>query len=118
MNANIKRVEDFMAHFDTLEKALAEVNKEHSEIDKGISKLYHNLEGTELTHVSISHGFAKELQSLLHRRRDIKIEEMMLRSTCDTLRLAIAKLKETHKSHLDKNDTLRQEIKARAITKT
>ena len=117
-NTNLKLVSDFIKQFDEVEKALAEVNKEHSDIDKAISKLYHNLEGTKLVHVSISHKFAIELQTLLHRRRDIKIEELVLRSTCDTLRVTITKLKETHKVQLDKNDALRQEIKDRAITRT
>lgn len=110
MNATIKKVEDFIKHFDSLELMLAQVLKEQSDIDRAISSWYHRVEGTQLGHVSVSHRFMKEIIPLLNRRRDIKIESLVLRSTCDTLRVNIVKLKQTHKDQLEKNEAVRQEI--------
>ena len=114
MNATVKKVEDFMKHFDTLEVMLAEVLKEQSEIDKAISSWYHRVEGTQIKHVAESHRFMKEIIPLLNRRRAIKIESIVLRSTCDTLRTNIQKLKQSHKDQLAKNKEVLQEIIDRA----
>lgn len=110
MNAKVKKVEDFMKHFDALEVMLAEVLKEQSDIDKQISSWYHRVEGTQIKHVAESHRFMKEIIPLLNRRRDIKIESIVLRSTCDTLRANIIKLKQTHKDQLIKNEAVLKEI--------
>jgi len=110
MNAKVKKVEDFMKHFDALEVMLGEVLKEQSEIDKAISSWYHRVEGTQIKHVAESHRFMKEIIPLLNRRRDLKIESLILRSTCDTLRANITKLKQTHKDQLKKNQEVLQEI--------
>ena len=117
MNKRVKKVEDFIKHFDLLELMLSEVLKEQSDIDKAISSWYHKVEGLQLGHVSLSHRLMKEIVPLLNRRRDIKIESIVLRSTCDTLRANNVKLKNTHREQLIKNETVRQEIIDRANEK-
>ena len=114
-NPNLQKVEEFIKQFDELEALNNAVIKEMSEIDKAVSSWYHKVEGLNIKHVSESHRLIKELKPILDRRRDNKLESMVLRSTCDTLRATIVKLKETHKSQFDKNKALRIEIKERAI---
>jgi CRISPR/Cas system CSM-associated protein Csm5 (group 7 of RAMP superfamily) len=114
MNVRLKEVEAFIKHFDALELMLADVLKEQSEIDKAISSWYHRVEGTQIKHVAESHRFMKEIIPLLNRRRDMKIESIVLRSTCDTLRANIQKLKQSHKDQLKKNQAVLQEIIDRA----
>lgn len=114
MNPTVKLVQDFIKQFDELEKELTKALNEQSNIDKKISSWYHRVEGSPITHVSQSHKFIKELLPLLARRRELKIETIVLRSTCDSLRGNIAKLKQSHKDQLKKNDEVLQEIKDRA----
>ena len=114
MNPTVKLVQDFIKQFDEIEKVLVNKLNEQSVIDKQISSWYHRLEGSTITHVSQSHRFIKQLLPLLEKRRVLKIETIVLRSTCDTLRGNIANLKKTHKDQLKKNDEVLQEIKDRA----
>jgi hypothetical protein len=114
MNPVANKIDDFLKQFDELEKLNANVSQEHSDIDKAISSWYHKVEGLEITHVSQSHRLIKEIKPLLERRRDIKIESMLLRSTCDTLREKVKTLKDSNKKALVQNEKVRQEIKTRA----
>lgn len=114
MNENLKLVENFIKHFESLENNLTVVTKELSEIDKKISDWYHRVEGTDIKHVSESHRLLKEIKPLLGRRRNVKIESAILRSTCDSLRSNIIKLKESHKTQMTKHNEVLQEIKDRA----
>lgn len=111
MNKIALIIENFLLQFDELEKLNEAITKENSEIDKAISSFYHRVEGIEITHVSQSHKLIKELKPLLSRRREIKIETILLRSTCDTLRDKIKTLKITQKTQLIKNDEVLKEIK-------
>ena len=115
MNPVVNKIDEFIKQFDELEKLNASTNQEHSDIDKAISSWYHRVEGLEITHVSQSHRLIKEIKPLLERRRDIKIESALLRSTCDTLREKVKTLKQSNKVALAKNEELRIEIKTRAI---
>jgi hypothetical protein len=56
----------------------------------------------------------KEIQPILKRRRELKIETLTLRSTCDSLRLTMQKIKDNHKNHLKQNEKVLQEIKDNA----
>lgn len=114
MNPVVSKIDAFIKQFDELEKLNADVTKEHSDIDKALSSWYHKVEGTDITHVSISHKLIKEIKPILDRRRDIKIESMLLRSTCDTLRDKIKTLKQNNQNALVKNEAVRTEIKSRA----
>jgi hypothetical protein len=114
MTSKIKKVEEFLKQFNELEKDLATVIKEHSDIDKALSVWYHKVEGLKITHVSQSHKLMKEIIPILSKRRDVKIEEIILRSTCDTLRNTIGKLIEHNKQKEKQHEALMKEIVDRA----
>jgi hypothetical protein len=114
MNPIADKIDEFLKQFDELEKLNADASKEHSDIDKALSSWYHKVEGLDITHVSISHKLIKEVKGLLIRRRDIKLESMLLRSTCDTLREKVKTLKGSNKNVLAQNEKVRLEIKTRA----
>ncbi len=115
MNPVVTKIESFLKQYDELEKLNDEVSKEHSFLDKSLSNFYHRVEGIKITHVSQSHNLIKELKVLLDKRRDKKIEGILLRSTCDTLREKMGSLKKTTKSQIEKDEEVRQEIKDRAL---
>lgn len=110
MNPVVKLVESFIKQFDELEELSKKINKERSDIDKALSKWYHTVEGTDIKHVSESHSFMKEVKVILARRRDLKIEDLIVRSTCDMLRVKINELKKHHKVLFAKNDKVKEEI--------
>lgn len=110
----LKRIRAFIKEFDDLEVELKRVNTERSQVDTDISEWYHKVEGTKITHVSQSHKLIKQIQPLLDKRRDLKIEWATLQSVCDSLRVTIAKLKTTHTKQLTKHEDVKQEIKDRA----
>ena len=110
MNPVVKLVESFIKQFDELEELSKKINKERSDIDKALSKWYHTVEGTEIKHVSESHSFMKEVKVILARRRDLKIEDLIVRSTCDILRAKINELKKHHTVLFAKNDKVKEEI--------
>jgi hypothetical protein len=114
MNKNVKKVEDFIRHFEALEQLNNNTHKELSDIDKQLANWYHRVEGTSITHISQSHKLMKEIQPILKRRRELKIETLTLRSTCDSLRLTMQKIKDNHKNHLKQNEKVLQEIKDNA----
>jgi len=114
MNENVKKIEDFIRHFEALEQLNNNTHKELSDIDKQLANWYHKVEGTEITHVSQSHKLLKEVQPILKRRRELKIETLTLRSTCDSLRATMQKVKDNNKNHLKQNEKVLQEIKDNA----
>ncbi len=111
MNPILSKIDAFFKEFEELEILNQATSKERSDIDKQISDWYHRLEGVTITHVSQSHKFIKELKPLLKRRRDIKIEEIILTSTCDSLRDKVRSLKNTNKVKVSKHDSIIEECK-------
>ncbi len=114
MNPINSKIENFLKEFDELETLNAAIMKEQSEIDKTLSTFYHKVEGKEIKHVSESHNLIKELKVILNRRRENKLEGLLLRSTCDALRDKVKILRENNKNVLIKNDKVLTEIKERA----
>lgn len=114
MNPIASRIEKFIAEYDELEKLNTQSTKDLSNIDLELSSLYHRVEGSKITHVSQSHKLIKELQDILERRRNIKLEGVLLRSTCDLLKDKIGAVKGHYRKTLTKDTELRTEIKTRA----
>lgn len=114
MNPIEDKIDAFLKEFDELEKLNQKATKEQGDLDKELSSCYHKIEGTKITHISQSHKLIKELQNVLERRRANKIEGILLRSTCDTLREKVKTLKENKKTLVAKNNQVLSEIKLRA----
>lgn len=114
MNPINDKIDAFLKDFDELELLNQQAMKDQSDIEKKLSSWYHKIEGTKITHVSQSHKLIQEVQDILNKRRENKIEGIILRSTCDTLREKIKILKDHKKVLLKKNETVLTEIKTRA----
>lgn len=103
-------VDEFIKRFDELEVLLVKVTKEHSDIDKALASWYHKVEGTKIMHVSESHNLIKEVKVILARRREIKIEDLLLRATCECLTKQIGILKVRKASVINKHDAVLKEL--------
>lgn len=107
-------IDTFIKQYDEIEKLSTQATKDQSNLELELSSCYHRIEGASITHVSQSHKLIKELQDILNRRRDNKIEAILLRSTCDLMREKITQLKVNKKNKLVKDIEVKQEIKDRA----
>jgi len=104
----------FLHEFDELEKLNQEATKEQADLDRQLSNWYHNVEGSTIKHVSESHKMIKDLKVILDKRRAKKIEVILLRSLCDTLRDKVKGVKANNVNLLKKNTEVIKEIKTRA----
>lgn len=107
-------IDTFIKQYDEIEKLSTQATKDQSNLELELSSCYHRIEGASIIHVSQSHKLIKELQDILNRRRDNKIEAILLRSTCDLMREKITQLKVNKKNKLAKDIEVKQEIKDRA----
>lgn len=108
------KVSDFIKQYEELEKLNTEAHKNLSNIDLELSSWYHRVEGSPLSHVSKSHKLMKEGKDILERRRVLKLETSIIRSTCDLLKDKIGMLKGTYRKTLQRDEEVRQEIIDRA----
>ena len=115
MNNQITIVTNFINEYEKIEALLTASIAEQSRLDSELSKFYHNLEGTKLGAIYKSHEMLKDLQILLGKRRDNKLNVIILSSTCDTLRASIKTLKLATNKRLAKHEEILIEMKERAI---
>lgn len=111
MTQSEELISNFFKQFKEIELLNSAKNKELSEIDKRLSNLYHEIEGAEITHVSQSHNYIKELKEVLSVRRVLKLETIILRSTYDNIKQSFGKAIDSYKDTLKKNDILMENIK-------
>ena len=116
MNTALDTITLFLKQFEDL-KALHEAKRiEQSNVDLELSNWYHIVEGCTITHVAQSHKLMKMGKEILERRRNIKFEEIALRSTLDRISNAnIVNVRNSIRTHIDKDKKVRLEIKERAI---
>jgi hypothetical protein len=110
MNPIADKINNLILQYEELEKLNVLSNKNLSDIDTELSSCYHRIEGTVIKHVSQSHKLIKELKIILEKRRIIKLEGLLLRSTCDLLRDKVGQVKGTNKKTLSKHIEVKQEI--------
>jgi len=108
------QVRNFLIQFQELSALKNEKIKEQSECDLAISELYHKIEGIKIKHVCESHALIKELKVLLKKRRDNKIESIILQSVCDTLQTSINSLKLSIPKAIKKHEEVLTEILERS----
>ena len=77
--------------------------------------IINTVEGIDISHVSQSHKLIKQGKEILEKRRKNKLEMIMLRSTCDTMKSTFQSLKAKLENNMKKNNEIIQEIKDRAI---
>lgn len=108
MNTSIDIVKELLGQYDMVKKLNDTKEEERGEIDRELSNFYHHIEGVDITHVSQSHHLIKELKVILGKRRDNKLERMVLKTTLDNIKLSTANIKgnlnkvvSTHKKMLE-----------------
>lgn len=104
------KVNDFIAQYDELEALLVENQNEMSQIDSDLSKLYHKIEGAEIKHVSESHALIKELKVILNKRREIKLNFILLITVSNFLKTPMAKFKQAKNDKLDKHNKVIEKL--------
>lgn len=114
-NDKLSSVLELINQFDKIQEHYKDVTKKQSEIDLELSNWYHIVEGAEIKHISESHKLIKLGKDILKRRRENKLELLIIRSTNDTLLTHINGLKARLDKTIDKNGKVNEEIKERAI---
>ena len=80
-----KKIESLLAIYKELQTERDTIMKEQSEIDKELSELYHEIEGTKFKHVCQSHKMLIKLQDTLTKRRNIKGKVAVLLAFTDSI---------------------------------
>jgi hypothetical protein len=111
MTAIEQKIQNLVNQFEELEQMERESNKLQSEHDLELSRLYHVIEGTTLSHVSQSHNLMKELQELLIKRRNNKFDNALIKGATSLLKPNIQSLKEKIENKKIKKTTYFVEIK-------
>lgn len=114
-NEMLQSVLDFVNQFDKIEAFYKDVTEKQGKIDKELSCWYHVVEGIDIKHISESHNLIKQGKDILKRRRDNKLEMIIIRSTHDMMKTQICNLKLNLEKSVTKNSEVVIEIKERAI---
>lgn len=114
MSQKLSALDEFIKQNEQIENMYKATTDEQSKIDLELSNWYHTVEGFDITHISQSHKLIKQVKEILGRRRRNKLEMIMLRSTCDSLKTTFESLKMKLEKHKTKNAEVIQEIKDRA----
>lgn len=115
MSEKLTALDGFIKQYEEIEKMCKATMEEQGEIDRELSNWYHTVEGIDITHISQSHKLIKQGKEILDRRRKNKLELIMLRSTCDSMKTTFQSLKMKLEHNMKKNLEVIQEIKDRAI---
>jgi hypothetical protein len=114
-NEMLLSVIDFINQFDKIEAFYKDVTEKQGKIDKELSGWYHVVEGTDIKHISESHKLIKQGKDILKRRRENKLEMIIIRSTHDMMKTQVSNLKINLEKSVTKNSEVVEEIKERAI---
>jgi tetrahydromethanopterin S-methyltransferase subunit F len=114
-NEMLQSVVDFIAQFDKVDQYYEDIKNKQGEIDRELSNWYHVVEGIDIKHISESHNLIKMGKDILKRRRENKLEMIILRSTHDMMNTQIRNLKLNLEKTVNKNSEVVEEIKDRAI---
>jgi predicted transcriptional regulator len=106
---------NFLSNFENIQNLNKLKNDEQSKIDIELSDCYHKIEGTTITHVSQSHKLIKQLKDILSRRRQIKYETILLRTTCDNLDIIMKSLKQKINDHNKKHREILNKLKENSL---
>jgi hypothetical protein len=115
MSEKLTALDSFIKQYEEIEIMYKASTEEQGEIDRELSNWYHIVEGIDITHISQSHTLIKKGKVILEKRRKNKLEMLMLRSTCDSMRATFQSLKAKLENTQKKNIEVIQEIKDRAI---
>lgn len=104
-------IKGHLAEFERLRQLKAMVSKTMSNVDTELADVYHLIEGADITHVSQSHHFVKELQRVLKKRRDAKLQYYIVTSFVDNLSKPIDNFRKKRKQMITKQDNLLTSLK-------
>lgn len=114
-NEMLQSVVDFITQFDKIESHYKDVTEKQGNIDRELSNWYHVVEGTDIKHISESHRLLKQGKDILKRRRENKLEVIIIRSTHDMMKNQVSNLRMSLEKCVKKNTEVVEEIKERAI---
>ena len=106
----------FLSHYDPIQALSKAKNDEQSKVDLELSSCYHKIEGANITHVAQSHKLIKELKEVLSRRRQVKYEAMVLRTTCDNLNTIMKTLNQKIVAHNKKHQEILTKLKENSLS--
>ena len=114
MSEKLLALDNFIRQYDEIEKMYKASKEEQGIIDRELSSWYHVVEGVDVKHISQSHNLIKQGKVILEKRRKNKLEMIMLRSTCDSMKTTFEDLKIKLDNNKKKNSDILKEIKDNA----
>lgn len=112
-----KEISLLFSQFEKLVQYKETQIKKLSDVDNELSRIYHIIEGIDITHVSQSHKLFKELKAILIERRLIKKEASLIQSTIDNLETSMIKTKVKISDVITKHEALISNIHTNANIK-
>ncbi len=101
---------DFFNNFDKLERLSQEKINDLSKVDVELSNFYHKMEGIHLSHNTQAHKYMLELQDILNRRRQLKLDNILIRSFIDNTKKSFEVAKKRNETALSKHKKVLKEI--------
>ena len=111
---SIEKLKDFVKHYEIIEQLAQNAFQAQSDLDKELSIWYHKVEGTKPSHVSESHRLINEVKAILDKRRDNKLDVVVLRTTCDSVGKHIKDLKSKINNQVTQHNKILTELKTKA----
>lgn len=103
-------INDFFKIFTTFIERYEITSVELSNSDKELSACYHKIEEMKLNNVAKSHKAIKELQTILKKRRQVKMEQQNLTIIINNLSTPINHVKQSLKRANDKQEKLIEDL--------
>ncbi len=104
-------LEQFFSNHEKLERMNKQLHEDLSNVDRELSAYYHKLEGVHLSHNTQAHKYMLELQDILSRRRQLKIDTILIRSFIDNTKSSIDLAKKRNVSALTQHKKILTELK-------
>lgn len=117
MSTSIDVVKTLLTQYEDIKKLYEVKLEERSEIDRSISNFYHYVEAVDITHVSQSHKLIKDLKLLLGKRRDNKLEGLILKTTLDNIKISTSNIKGNLNKVVVTHNKMLDDMKVKANTK-
>lgn len=112
MEKLLTKIDKFLALFTELQAERELALKEQSDIDKELTSLYHEVEGTRFMHVCDSHKMLMKIQKTLAKRRNIKGKVAVLLSLTDNLKGHMNNTKATFINTLKKHNEIMSQFES------
>jgi hypothetical protein len=98
-----KAIDQFFHNYENLKVVYGLKIKDLSDVDKELTAFYHKLEGVHLSHNTQAHKFMVKLQDILSRRRQIKLDIILVKTFIDNTSNSMSEAEKRNKKALGRH---------------